>query len=235
MKVGIIGAMNEEISELKKKMEKYKEWQEGNVVFFSGHLSGHTVILAKSGIGKVNSAIAATLLIQEYKVALLINTGSAGGIDQSLRIGDVVVSTALAYHDADATAFGYRYGQIPQMPAYYKADQQLLKVTKRAVVKSGLHPVEGLIVTSDSFIADKERIKKIKQHFPDALVSEMEGAAVAQVCYQFVIPFIVVRAVSDTANEEANSNFDEFIVEAGRKSAKMVSYILEDLEENKVS
>lgn len=235
MKVGIIGAMNEEIIELKKKMRNYEEWQEGNVAFFSGNLLGHTVILAKSGIGKVNSAIAATLLIREYKISLLINTGSAGGIDESLKIGDVVISTALAYHDADATAFGYRYGQIPQMPARYKADQQLLKETKKAVAKSGLHPVEGLIVTSDSFIADKERIKKIKRHFPDALVSEMEGTAVAQVCYQFVVPFIVVRAVSDTANEEANSNFDEFIVEAGRKSAEMVCYILENLEENKVS
>ena len=235
MRVGIIGAMNEEIIELKKKMESYEEWQEGHALFFSGYFAGHTVILAKSGIGKVNSAIAATLLIQDYKVELLINTGSAGGIDETLRIGDVVVSTELAYHDADATAFGYRYGQIPQMPARYIVNQQLLKNTIEAVKLNGQHPVEGLIVTSDSFIADEERVKKIKHHFPDALVSEMEGTAVAQVCYQFDVPFVIVRAVSDTANEEANSNFDEFIIEAGRKSAEMVYYILESLEENKVN
>ncbi|SFH66394.1 methylthioadenosine nucleosidase /adenosylhomocysteine nucleosidase [Pisciglobus halotolerans] len=222
--------MDEEIIVLKEKMENREDWQEANAAFSSGELYGHQVVLVKSGIGKVNAALAATLLISKYQVEAVINTGSAGAIDESLKIGDVVVSTALAYHSADATAFGYVYGQIPQMPARYTADDRLLDVTAEAITEVGLSPVKGLIVTSDSFIADSKRVKEIKFHFPDALVSEMEGAAVAQTCYQFQIPFVIVRAVSDTADNEANVSFDTFIIKAGKNSAMMVCHILEKLK-----
>ncbi len=226
MKFGIIGAMEEEIVLLKSKMTTPKEWRQANALFISGEIEGHQVVLVQSGIGKVNAAIAATLLISQYEVDTLINTGSAGGIGKGLVVGDIVVSTQVAYHDVDATIFNYEIGQVPQMPARYTADRVLVKKTISAATNVGLHPVEGLIVTSDSFIAGKAQTEKIMAFFSDALAAEMEGAAIAQVCYQFGKPFVVVRAMSDVANEEAGISFDEFIIEAGKKSANMVLELL---------
>ncbi|MEG0267451.1 MAG: 5'-methylthioadenosine/adenosylhomocysteine nucleosidase [Carnobacterium sp.] len=226
MKFGIIGAMEEEIDLLKSKMTTPKEWHQANALFISGEIEGHQVVLVQSGIGKVNAAIAATLLISQYEVDTLVNTGSAGGIGKGLVVGDIVVSTQVAYHDVDATIFDYEIGQVPQMPARYTTDAVLIKKTMAAAANVGLHPVEGLIVTSDSFIAGKAQIEKIMASFPDALATEMEGTAIAQVCYQFGKPFVIVRAMSDIANEEAGISFDEFIIEAGKKSANMVLELL---------
>ena len=226
MKFGIIGAMEEEIVLLKSKMTTPKEWRQANALFISGEIEGHQVVLVQSGIGKVNAAIAATLLISQYEVDTLINTGSAGGIGKGLVVGDIVVSTQVAYHDVDATIFNYEIGQVPQMPARYTADRVLVEKTIAAATSVGLHPVEGLIVTSDSFIAGKTQTEKIISFFSDALAAEMEGAAIAQVCYQFSKPFVIVRAMSDIANEEAGISFDEFIIEAGKKSANMVLELL---------
>ncbi|MCA9766628.1 MAG: 5'-methylthioadenosine/adenosylhomocysteine nucleosidase [Carnobacterium sp.] len=226
MKIGIIGAMEEEIVLLKSKMLSPKECFQANVLFISGELEGHQVVLVQSGIGKVNAAIAATLLISQYGVETLINTGSAGGIGVGLAVGDIVVSSEVAYHDVDVTIFNYKIGQVPQMPARYTANQRLIEKIIAAAKNVGLHPIEGLIVTSDSFIAGKNQTEKIMTDFPDALAAEMEGAAIAQVCYQFKKPFVIVRAMSDVANEEASISFDEFIVEAGIKSANMVLELL---------
>src|SRR5699024_282442 len=134
--------------------------------------------------GKVNASIAATLLIDVFEVDAVINTGSAGGIGTGLSVGDLVLSTELSYNDADARSFGYTYGQIPQMPARYKADDYLLKQFTKAA-ESQWTIKKGLIVTGDSFISDNHKIADIKSHFTEALVTEMEGAAIAQTCYQF--------------------------------------------------
>ncbi len=229
MKIGIIGAMQEEITVLKNSMRDKNEWVEANASFTSGKIEQIEVILVQSGIGKVNSAISATLLIAKHEVDAIINTGSAGGIGEGLAVGDVVISTELAYHDVDATVFDYVIGQVPQMPARYQADSVLLEQTKEAARKVGLKTVEGLIVTSDSFVADKKIVQRIKHNFPDALASEMEGAAIAQVCYQFNKPFVIVRAMSDVADEEAGVSFDEFIIEAGKKSGEMVKELVKNL------
>lgn len=229
MRIGIIGAMEEETRVLKKNLADRKDWSKAGAAFSLGKIGQHDIILVQSGIGKVNAAIATTLLIEEYEAKLVINTGSAGAIDGSLKIGDVVISTELAYHDADARAFGYVMGQVPQMPARYEANERLIDVTDQAAYKVGLKAVKGLIVTSDSFIADKAVTKRIKTDFSDALVSEMEGAAVGQACYQFKTPFVIVRAVSDTADDEAGISFDQFIVEAGKKSAEMVMEMIKTL------
>lgn len=226
MKFGIIGAMEEEVRVLKSKMIAPKEWLKANAIFISGKIEGLEVVLVQSGIGKVNAAIAATLLISHYEVDMLINTGSAGGIGEGLAVGDIVVSTQVAYHDVDATIFNYEIGQVPQMPARYIANEELINKTIAAAKMVGLHPIKGLIVTSDSFIAGKTQTEKIKKSFSDALAAEMEGAAIAQVCYQFDKPFVIVRAMSDVANEEAGLSFDEFIVEAGKQSANMVLELL---------
>lgn len=222
MKIGIIGAMEEEVALLKTKMVDGKEWTQANATFISGKIAEHQVVLVQSGIGKVNAAIAATLLIAQYGADVLINTGSAGGIGQGLAVGDVVISSQLAYHDVDATVFNYEIGQVPQMPARYSADKAMIEQTTKAAKSVGLHPVNGLIVTSDSFVAGKKETEQILSHFPDALAAEMEGAAIAQVGYQFKKPFVIVRTMSDVADEEAGISFDEFIIEAGKKSASMV-------------
>lgn len=229
MKIGIIGAMQEEVTVLKNSMSNKQEWIEANASFVSGKIEQVEVILVQSGIGKVNSAIAATLLLSKHEVDAIINTGSAGGIGEGLSVGDVVISTEMAYHDVDATVFDYVIGQVPQMPARYQADRSLVEQTSKAAKKVGLQMVQGLILTSDSFIADKKIVDQIKHHFPDALASEMEGAAIAQVCYQFDKPFVIVRAMSDVADEEAGMSFDEFIIDAGKKSAEMVMELLKNL------
>jgi len=229
MKIGIIGAMQEEVTVLKNIMKDKQEWVEANASFTSGKIEQVEVILVQSGIGKVNSSIAATLLLSKHGVDAIVNTGSAGGIGEGLIVGDLVISTELAYHDVDATVFDYVIGQVPQMPARYQADKTLVKQVIDAAEKVGLKTVQGLIVTSDSFVADKKIVHQIKQHFPDALASEMEGAAIAQVCYQFNKPFVIVRAMSDVADEEAGISFDDFIIEAGKKSAEMVMELLKNL------
>lgn len=229
MKIGIIGAMEEETRVLKNALTERKDWAKAGASFSAGKMGNHDIILVQSGIGKVNAAIATTLLIEKYGAEVVINTGSAGAVDPSLKIGDVAISTELAHHDADARAFGYKMGQIPQMPARFEAEQRLVQLTDQAAQKVGLKTLPGLIVTSDSFIADVGEIGRIKENFPDALVSEMEGAAVGQVCYQFGVPFVIVRAVSDTADEEAGVSFDLFIIEAGKKSAEMVLEMLKNI------
>lgn len=228
MKIGIIAAMEQEVIALVRKLKNHVIIKKANQTFYDGNIFGREVTIVQSGIGKVNAAIASALLIENFHVDAVVNTGSAGGIGQGLSIGDLVVSTKLAYNDADARVFGYEFGQIPQMPLYYKANEQLIEQLKSAALKVDWKINSGLIVSGDSFIAEKEKIYEMKQYFPDALVTEMEGAAVAQTCYQFEVPFVVVRALSDTADEEAVESFDEFIEHAGQKSAEMILSFLKN-------
>ena len=229
MKIGIIGAMEEEILLLKSKMSNKKEWTEAKADFIEGQISEVEVVLVRCGIGKVNAALTTTLLLAKHDIDLIVNTGSAGGIGAGLHVGDVVIASEMAYHDVDATVFGYSIGQVPQMPARYIANQGTIEKTITAAKKTGLTPVKGLIVTSDSFIASQAQTDVILSNFPDALASEMEGAAIAQVCYQFDVPFVIIRAMSDVADEEAGVSFDEFIIEAGKKSAEMVLELVASL------
>lgn len=229
MKIGIIGAMEEEILLLKSKMSNKKEWTEAKADFIEGQIGEVEVVLVRCGIGKVNAALTTTLLLAKHDIDLIVNTGSAGGIGAGLHVGDVVIASEMAYHDVDATVFGYSIGQVPQMPARYIANQSTIEKTITAAKITGLTPVKGLIVTSDSFIASQAQTDVILSNFPDALASEMEGAAIAQVCYQFDVPFVIIRAMSDVADEEAGVSFDEFIIEAGKKSAEMVLELVASL------
>lgn len=194
--------------------------QHGGTEITSGRYKGHEVILTESGIGKVAAASATALMIDNFEPDLIVNTGSAGALDPELKIGDEVIGTQVAYSDVDVTVFGYAYGQVPNKPLYYEADPAVVKDFEQlAVVK------EGLIVSGDQFVQDAAK-KRILTHFPDALVAEMEAAAVAQVAYQFGTPFIVLRGVSDLANGDSGVVFDDYVVEAGRASAKLLlSYL----------
>ncbi|MDN6731718.1 MAG: 5'-methylthioadenosine/adenosylhomocysteine nucleosidase, partial [Atopostipes suicloacalis] len=197
--------------------------------FYDGYIGDKAVCIVQAGIGKVNAALASSLLIQHFNVEQIINTGSAGAIQEGLKIGDLVISDKLTYHDADNRAFGYRYGQIPQMPEIYEADQDLNKEVSAIAEKQQWKIHNGLIVTGDSFVSSAEEIQRIRKHFPLALVTEMEGAAVAQSCYQYNIPCVVIRAVSDTADGEATIDFDDFVLLAGKRSAELVLALIKNI------
>lgn len=234
MKIGIIGAMEEEITVLANHLEGVEHFSDGGADFISGRYGMHEVVLVRSGIGKVLAAVTTTLLIDRYHVDYLINTGSAGGIGKGLKIGDVVIANRLAYHDVDVTAFGYEPGQMAGMPLYYEADKTLVQRAETASDRVGLDAKVGLIVSGDQFVHSQDQIQCIHHLFPEVLANEMEGTAIAQVAFQFRVPFVVIRAMSDVGDESANVNFDEFIIEAGKKSAEMVMALLDELDEEAV-
>lgn len=231
MKIGILVAMEEEIKRLTEEVSNTKISKIAKQTFYDGTLHNKPVTIVKSGIGKVNASIATTLLIQNFDVDLVINTGSAGGIGEGLTIGDLVISTDLAYNDVDNQGIGYTFGQIPQMPERYATDASIRKMIENAAKNVEWQVRSGLIVTGDSFISSTNQIKQIKEYFPDVLVTEMEGAAVAQTCMQFEIPYAVIRAVSDTADEEASVSFDEFVELAGKRSAELVMALVANIED----
>lgn len=227
--IGIIGAMEEEVTILKRKLNDMNEINIAHVKFYVGKLNHKEVVLTQSGIGKVNASISTTLLIEKFNPEVVINTGSAGALDQTLSVGDILVSNHVLYHDANATAFGYEYGQIPQMPKTYTTDPTLLKKTMHVLEQQQLNGKVGMIVSGDSFIGSSEQRQKIKQQFPEAMAVEMEATAIAQTCYQFKVPFIVIRAVSDLANGKADISFEEFLDKAALSSSETVSLLVESL------
>ncbi len=226
MKYGIICAMEEEIKALRAQLTNANEENIANMIFYSGQINDHEVILVRAGIGKVQAGVTTAFLIENFKVDAVINSGSAGGIGTGLAVGDLVLSTGAAYHDASATVFGYKPGQLPQQPQIFEADQELLQAVSEAASQAGLQVKPGLIVTGDQFVSSQAQIAAIKEIYPQALCCEMEGAAVAQVAYQFNKPFLIVRAMSDVGDEDAGQSFDEFIIDAGKKSAQMILNLL---------
>nr|SFZ87897.1 5'-methylthioadenosine nucleosidase @ S-adenosylhomocysteine nucleosidase [Loigolactobacillus rennini] len=229
MKIGIIGAMEEEVQLLKSKMSHLNQHQIAGVDFYEGEISQQTVILVRSGIGKVQAGMTTGLLLAQYAPDVVLNTGSAGGIGQGLKIGDVVISSEVAYHDVDATAFGYVIGQLPQQPARFKADSDWVARVQRAAAAVKLASRTGLIVSGDQFVSSQAASKKILANFPGALASEMEGAAIGQVATQFKVPFVIIRAMSDVGDEDAGVIFDDFVVKAGQHSAAMILALLAQL------
>ncbi|UNL42870.1 5'-methylthioadenosine/adenosylhomocysteine nucleosidase [Ligilactobacillus agilis] len=226
MKYGIICAMEEEIKALRAQLTNANEENIANMIFYSGQINDHEVVLVRAGIGKVQAGVTTAFLIENFKVDAVINSGSAGGIGAGLAVGDLVLSTGAAYHDASATVFGYKPGQLPQQPQIFEADQKLLQAVSEAASQTGLQVKLGLIVTGDQFVSSQAQIAAIKKIYPQALCCEMEGAAVAQVAYQFNKPFLIVRAMSDVGDEDAGQSFDEFIIDAGKKSAQMILNLL---------
>mgnify|MGYP003362197880 FL=1 len=214
--------MEEEIKSLHSALDIEKETEINDIIFYEGTINNNEVVLVRSGIGKVEAGITAALLVTNFKVDALIHSGSAGGIGSGLSVGDVVISTQTLYHDVDARAFGYELGQLPGQPARFDADQNLISELSLAGEKTGLNIKTGLIVTGDQFISSSEKIQEILKNFPDALCCEMEGSAIGQVAHQFKVPFVVIRAMSDVGDENAGVSFDDFIIEAGKQSAKML-------------
>ena len=220
--IGIIGAMQQEVAILKGLIEIQKVEKMMHVEFTIGMLYGKEVVLLESGIGKVNVAIATTLLIDKFDVECVINTGSAGGIVTDAEVGDVVISKSVAYHDVDVTGFGYAWGQVPGLPAVFESDANLILKVEEVLKKEGVRYFKGQIVTGDAFVNRPTQMSHIREHFPNAVALEMEAAAVAQVCHLAEIPFVVVRALSDIAGKESHLSFDEFLPLAAKASSKMI-------------
>ena len=230
MKIGIIAAMPEELKLLVEHLEMAEKHQRLGHVYYTGRIGHHEVVLVESGIGKVMSAMSVAVLVNDFKVTAVINTGSAGAVASGLEIGDVVVADRLVYHDVDVTAFGYDYGQMARQPLYYEASRYLVEEMKAVLEKTQQTSRVGLIATGDSFIAGQDKIDQIKAHFPDVLAVEMEGAAIAQAAHSLGLPFMIIRAMSDTASHDANITFDEFILEAGKRSAETLIQLLNNLD-----
>lgn len=228
MKIGVIGAMEEEVHLLRASLDSVNTEQVANCEFTSGTYKGQEVILLKSGIGKVNAAMSTTLLLQKFQPDVIINTGSAGGFDADLEVGAIVISDEVRHHDVDVTAFGYEMGQVPQMPAAFVSSADLMDHAIKAVEELGEHAYAvGLIATGDSFMADAERVETVRGHFPGMKAAEMEAAAVAQVCHQFGTPFVVIRALSDIAGKQSNISFEEFLPVAAKHSTQIVLNVVE--------
>lgn len=229
MTIGLIGAMDEEIILLKESMLNAKTEEIASFQFTTGTIEGREVVLLKSGIGKVNAAIGTTLLNHIYKPTCVINTGSAGGFHQNLHIGDIVISSAVVYHDVDVTAFGYEYGQVPQMPTFYEPDNRLISLAEKCAKHMGSRVVKGVIASGDTFMNDVHRIKEIQKKFQNLYAVEMEAGAIAQVCYRFQIPFVVIRSLSDIAGKHAEISFEEYLHVASENSAQHILLMIEEL------
>lgn len=230
MKIAVIGAMEQEVEQLRATLENPKTETIANSEYTTGTYKGKEVILLKSGIGKVNAAMTTTVLLHTFKPDVVINTGSAGGYDPALEVGAVVISDEVRHHDVDVTIFGYEVGQVPQMPAAFKSDMKLMEAAREAVTELGEHQYGiGLICSGDAFMNDPERVEKVRKDFPQMKAVEMEAAAVAQVCHQFDTPFVVIRALSDIAGKESNISFDEFLPVAAKHSTAIVLKAIEKL------
>ncbi len=241
--IAIIAAMEQEIEILRSHMAVRDTRTLAGQTYWAGTLAGTEAVLALCGIGKVNAAVGTAFMIDRFRPEALINTGSAGGLGPAQSCGDIVLSTALRHHDVDVTAFGYEPGQVPKLPPAFEADVQLLEVAEAAakslaeqgVLPASLSVHRGEIGSGDQFVHDPDHISVIRSRFPGLRAVEMEGAPVAQVCFQMHVPFLVVRALSDIAGKESPMLFNEFLPLAARHSSALVMEMLKSWKSVPVS
>lgn len=226
--IGIIGAMEAEVAALKEAMDIEKTEEHIGMTFVKGTLCGREVVVVRSGIGKVNAALCAQILAAVYKVETLINTGIAGSLDARIDIGDMVISTDALYHDMDAVSFGYEPGQIPQMDIFsFPADARLIQLAKEAneEVNPDIHTFTGRIVTGDQFVSSKEVKESIVRKF-QPMCTEMEGAGIAHAAYLNKISYVIIRAISDKADNSASVDYPVFEQQAISHSVRLVKNLL---------
>ncbi|MCR5718985.1 MAG: 5'-methylthioadenosine/adenosylhomocysteine nucleosidase [Lachnospiraceae bacterium] len=230
-KIGIIGAMELEIEELKNSMIITKTETYAKMTFYEGTMGDVPVVLVRSGIGKVNAAICAQILADIYKVTHLINTGVAGSLNSKLDIGDILVSTEVTYHDVDVTIFGYAPGEVPQLGVKtFPADEKMseLAVTICNEVNPDIKCFKGLVVSGDQFISGKEKKEAILSLF-NADCAEMEGASIGHTSFLNNIPFVIIRAISDKADDSASVDYPTFEKAAAAHSAKLTLKLVSSL------
>jgi len=231
MKAGIIGAMEPEVAILKAKLANCETSSHAGYTFYQGQIDGNDVVIVQSGIGKVAAALATAILVDKFKPDYVVNTGSAGGFNATLKVGDIVVSSEVRYHDVDVTAFGYEIGQLPANPAAYIPHETLVTAAKAGIDKlENIQAMVGLITTGDTFMTKDEDIAKARENFPTMAAVEMEGAAIAQTCHQFNVPFVIIRSLSDIAGKESPTSFDEYLETASVNSSQLVINMLNALQ-----
>lgn len=236
MRAGIIGAMEPEVAILKSKLINSKTTEIGGFTFHQGQLNGSDVVLVQSGIGKVAAALATAFLIDKFQPDYVVNTGSAGGFEQSLKVGDIVISSEVRYHDVDVTAFGYEIGQLPSNPAAYVPHQTLVKAAQSGIASlENIQTLVGLITTGDTFMTADDDIAKARKNFPTMAAVEMEGAAIAHTCHQLNVPFVVIRSMSDIAGKESPTSFEAYLETAAVNSSQLVENMLENLKDKRLT
>ena len=214
--LGIIGAMDEEVARMKEQMEDAQVQTWAGMEFYRGRISGKEAVVVRSGIGKVNAAVCAQILADRYEVSAIVNTGIAGSLDGKIDIGDIVLSTDTLQHDMDATNFGYPLGQIPRMEVLsFQADRRLLELARACCkeVNPDIHVYEGRVVSGDQFVSSQEKKEWLIRNFKGSC-TEMEGAAIAQAAYLNGIPFLIIRAISDKADNSAAMDYPAFEAQA---------------------
>lgn len=229
MPLAIVSAMHQELAAVLALMPDEKKQLLGGREFWLGHLHGHEVVAVLSRIGKVAAATTATTLIERFGVDRIVFTGVAGGLGAGVKVGDVVIADSFLQHDLDASPIFPRY----EVPLYgtdrFETDRALSDVlaaaARTALRGTTLH--RGLVVSGDRFVSTTAESRALQAALPDALAVEMEGAAIAQVCHDYGVPFAAVRTVSDRADDEAHGDFTKFVEEvASRHSAAIVAALL---------
>lgn len=229
MNIGIIAAEEDEMMAIKELMQDVSEKDIYNLKFFSGKIYDKDCILVKCGVGKVNSARTTQVLIDNFDVNYVINVGSAGGINPDLEIGDIIVADRLVQYDFDLTGVGdYELGEICDLGKYIKTDEKLLEIVKNLNLKDVKLRV-GTIASADRFFSSPNEAPKIRKNFGNAECVEMEGAAIAQVCFLDNIPFLVIRGISDIANSNNKVDFHEYLKLASKQCAIIVNEIIKNI------
>ena len=229
--IGIIGAMEEEVAILKEKMSEVTVLEKAGMEFFKGILGGQQVVIVRSGIGKVNAGICTQILADVFQVNAVINTGIAGSLKAEINIGDIVLSTDTMQHDVDAREFGYEIGQVPRMDTkIFPADKTLRAIALKVChqVNPEIQVFEGRVASGDQFVADKDTKEKIIAN-TQAYCTEMEGAAIGQAAYLNGIPYLVIRAISDKADDSAHVDYPTFEREAIRHTVNLVENMMQAL------
>ena len=229
--IGIIGAMEDEVAQLKKNMEIEETTEVASLSICRGKLSGREIVVVRSGIGKVNAAICTQILVDQFHVDVIINTGIAGSLDAEIDIGDIVISTDAVEHDMDASIFGDPIGQIPQMDTFsFPADESLVKLAKEVNEKANpdVHTWIGRVVSGDQFVSSGEKKEQLIRVF-DAKCTEMEGAAIAHAAYLNKISCVIIRAISDKADNSAVVDYPAFEAAAIRHSVRLIEALVSEI------
>ena len=227
-KLGIIGAMDVEVQLLKKNIQNLTVTEKAGTQYYEGTLMGLPVVVVKCGIGKVNAAIGAQILCDCFGVTAIVNTGIAGSLCTEQNIGDMVISSDVWHHDFDCVAFGYAICQIPGMPHSFAADEALIALAKQAAEQTGSTVRIGRIASGDQFVADPKLKEQIIQR-TQALCTEMEGAAIAQTAYRNGIPFVILRCISDKADNSAEMDYPSFEAMAAKRCAQVAMSLAQSL------
>lgn len=230
-KIGIIGAMELEVEELKSKMTVANIVKKAGMEFYEGSLNNTDVVIVRSGVGKVNAALCVQILADNFSVTHIINTGVAGSLNAKLDIGDILISKDAIHHDVDATIFGYKLGEVPQLGVReFVADETLANLAKASCeeVNPDIHAMIGRVVSGDQFISSKEVKNNLIANFQGDC-AEMEGASIAHGAYLNNIPFVIIRAISDKADDSAEMDYPVFEKAAAIHSAKLVEAMVEKI------